>query len=100
MFFLSGGDEFEEGDVDIRSQTLQALGQRSKISRPEFQHRPPLTRKIKYLSLLGPATSSASNKTGTEQLLVLEIWLQGTGPGVSLFQKPASGLVCKGDPCR
>lgn len=64
---------FGEGDVEIHVQSLQAVGPCSKTSRPKLQHRPPLTRKIKDLSLLGWATSSAGSKTGTEQLLVLEI---------------------------
>lgn len=80
MFFLYGNnDEFGEGDVEIHVQSLQVVGPCSKTSRPKFQHRPPLTRKIKDLSLLGWATSSACNKTGIELLLVLEIRPQGAG---------------------
>lgn len=75
---------FGEGDVEIHVQSLQVVGPCSKTSRPKFQHRPPLTRKIKDLSLLGWATSSAGSKTGTEQLLVLEI-APGRRLGVSLF---------------
>ena len=99
MFLLYGKDEFGEGDGETHIQSLQVVGPCSKTSCPKFQHRPPLTRKIKDLSLLGRATSCLSHKTGIEPLLVLEIRSQGAGWEFPPFPKPASGLVSKGDPC-
>ena len=49
--------------------------------------------------LLGRATSSASNKTGTEQFIRPGNWAPVPGAGKFPFQRPASGSVCKGDPC-
>lgn len=54
--------------------------------------------KSEDLSLLSWATSSATSKTGTEQLWVLEIWLKGRRLGISLFRCQLQALCPRATP--
>lgn len=85
MFFLYGNDEFGEGDVEIHTQSLQGVGPCWKPSRPKFQHRPPLTRKIKDSSLLGWQPHLHATK---QELTSYESWK--LGPRAQAGSSPSS----------